>query len=423
MRRGRLWWSGRDGALLVGLCLVAGVLFMLLAGVPWLGSWKMALDWASGSAMLIGPVVAGLTAWRYSRIAGLGLAALAGQTPRGTRAWLAPAVVTWSVACGAVLLIAVVATSLALLHGSVAAPRQAVVLVLGCSVLAAQVLVGAFAGTRFPGPWAPPVAAVLVFCLTTFSSTAMIPETFRTGGVTGPLVGEVYVPSTILAQASVALALAAILLHGVRSRIAPTVSRATAVTTALAVALGAVCWAGGAASAERYRFVPVPLVCDDGGRPEVCVARETSRPLSALAAALREAAAPLRAAHVDLPARWEPELPLRPHPEGAGVLTFFDDGETSGGADRAAVLASLAAPAACAELRSSSPDLTALQAQAVLTRWLDLASRPGRSDGGELDTWLVTDEATAWAARSYAALSSCSLADLRLPAAAPRWGG
>lgn len=422
MRHGWLWWSRRDSTVLTGLCLAAGVGFMLLSGVPWLGSWKMALDWASGTAILIGPVAAGLTAWRYSQVAGLGLAGLAAQTSRGSRGWLEPALVTWLVACAVMLVIAVAATTLALFHGSVAAPSQGVILLLGWSTLAAQVLVGAFVGARFPGPWAPPVSAVLVFCLGAFSTSSIIPETFDTGGIMGPLVGEVYVLPVILAQASIGVGLAALLLLGVRSKAAPVGSRVLAVLVVLAVGVGAWSWIGGTADQSRLRAVPVPLVCDTDGAPVVCVARETSRPLHAVADALREAAEPLRAAGVTLPARWEPEVGPGRHPVHTGVLTFFDVGETSAGANRQAVLFSLASPAPCASLRSSQPDQTALQAQSVLIRWLDLAARPDRSDGGTLDTWLVTDEATTWAARTYADLASCTLADIVLPAAAPSWG-
>jgi hypothetical protein len=85
-------------------------------------------------------------------------------------------------------------------------------------------------------------------------------------------------------------------------------------------------------------------------------------------------------------------------------------------------LFSLASPAPCASFRSNHADQTALQAQSVLIRWLDLATRPSRSDGGTLDTWLLTDEATTWAAQTYPALASCTLADIVLPAAAPQWG-
>ncbi|WP_408896442.1 hypothetical protein ACJ5H2_16150 [Nocardioides sp. R1-1] len=420
MTRGWVWWSRREGALLALLCLAAGIVFMVSGGLPWLGSWKMALDWSSGSAILVGPVVAGLAAWRYSKITAVGLDVLAAQSVRGARAWLAPAAALWSLACAVVLLVALVTTSLTLTHGSVTAPRQAVILVLAGSALAAQVLLGAFVGTRFPGPWAPPVSAALVFSLGMFSSVGAIPETFRTGGVTSSLVGQGYVGRTLLAQAAVALALAAILLYAVRARIAPTASRALGAVTAIAVLVGAACWVGGPATGERYRFVPAPLVCDDRGRPEVCMARETRRPLHAVAEALRAAAAPLRDARVDLPERWVQDVPGRRHPAGAGVLRFVDIGETRARADRDAVLWSLGAPADCAAFRGYDAPPAALQAQSLLVRWLGLAADPGRSDGGDVDTWLLSAEGETWAARTYAGLASCSLDELQVPPVADR---
>ncbi len=412
-----IWWTRRETVAYLGLVLVAAAVAMFFGGTPWTGSWKMALDWASGSLALVGPVVAGAAAAVYSRLRMHDWEVLVGQSCRGPWPWLHPTVALWAIGMGAVIVAAAVSTTIAATHGSAPAPGELVVVVLSASVLASQVLIGAWLGTRFPGPWAAPIAALGVFGLGALSSAGLIPATYRPGGVTGTLAGQGYDVRSILAQSAVAIAVAAVAAAATLAVVWAVRVRMAYLTAAAAVALAVGCAVGGLGDGGRYTFVSVPLRCV-GGSPVVCMSADTTRPLRRLSAAVVMSAAPLRSLGVDLPERWVQDVPGREPDPGSGVLLFVDRGETRESVDPYAVAISLATPAPCAALRGTAPPGRALEVQSLVASWISVANgQPAPGLTGQVRTWLQSVAARSWVAPAYRHLKACDLDSLRIPTA------
>lgn len=55
--------------------------FLFSRGIPWRHEWAWALDWASGSTLILGPLVSSATAWVVARWHGV--RQLMMSTPRG----------------------------------------------------------------------------------------------------------------------------------------------------------------------------------------------------------------------------------------------------------------------------------------------------------------------------------------------------
>ena len=409
----RLW---RDPRSLMGrfaLLLAAGVVALVLGGVPWLGVWKMAIDWVAGAYVLIGPLSAGLVAWDMSRMRATRWDRVVCSTPRGLRGWLEPALTVWLIGVLADLVLAAAVTMVTLSQGSAFAPRQLAILASGASVYLLHVVIGALIGTCLPGPWAPPLAALLVLGLFVLGASSGLPELFRTGGVTGSLVGRAYDLGTLALYC--AFAIPAALLVGWATLRAVTQWRppvlAVLVAIGALVGSGIVVWG----DPERYVYVPTAVTCV-GAEPAVCMATETRRPLDAVAAELHRLAEPLVLAGATLPARWTQGVPGQAPPADSGVLIFLDAGEGASNADPRAVLVSLVNPGACPELREQVPPRHALAVQRALATWIEVHVGDRQpSSTSALGRWVITPAAEAWAVASFEKLRTCRLEGLSAP--------
>ncbi len=410
-----LWLSRPEVLVGFGILVTAAVSSMAVGGMPWTGSWKMALDWTSGALMLVGPLAAGFAAWHYSRLRRSVLATAVRQAGRGPLSWFQPAAGILAAVGTGLAATGLVATTIADRNGSAPAPHQLSILLVSLPVLASQVLIGVWLGTRFPGSSAAPVAAVGVFSLGALSSAGLIPETFRAGGVTGTLVGEEYDAVTLLAQGSVALAVAAVAGAAVLRVVWPPRQRLAPALAGLAVAGAVAAVVSGAAGAERYVFVPVDLRCAGSG-PEVCMAVETTRPLQALVGEIRAYTTPLRELGAPVPRRWVQSVPGRELPPGDGVLMFVSGGEAGAVVDRRALAISVATPADCAGFRGLTPPTEALDAQGLVADWI-LTERGGPASGLDPETvrWLGSAAASDWVLATYRSLAACDLEQIRLP--------
>jgi len=408
-----LWRERRSVLPRFGLLLAAGVVALTLGGVPWLGAWKMAIDWVAGAYVLIGPLSAGLVAWDMSRMRATGWDHVVCSTPRASRGWLEPVITIWVLGVAADLVLAAAVTAVTLSQGSAFAPRQLAILASGASVYLLDVALGAFVGTRLPGPWAPPAAALLVFGLFVLGASAVLPDLFRTGGVTGSLVGQGYDLGALALYC--AFAVPAAVLAGWATLRAVAQWRPPRVlvgfTVAALVAAGIMVWG----NPERYVFVETPITCA-GTQPTVCMATETHRPLRAVAVELDRLAAPLVDAGARLPGSWTQSIPGREPPPDSGVLVFVDSGEESATADSQAVLISLVNPGGCPELRAEVPPRGALAVQRLLATWIQVQVGDRSLDPATtVGLWVTTPAATAWAVTSFEKLRTCHFEGLRAP--------
>ena len=405
------WWTWRAMLPRFGLLLMAGVVAITLGGVPWLGIWKMAIDWVAGAYVLIGPLSAGLVAWDMSRMRATGWDRAVCSTPLGLRGWLHPVIAMWVIGVTADLVLAAIVTGVTIPLGSVVAVRQLSILVSGAAVYLLQVLIGAFLGTRAPGPWAPPLAVLLVFGLFFLGSVSVVPDLFRTGGVTGALVGQGYNLATLGLYVWFALA-AAVLLIWMTLRV---VSQWRPAVPVVVLAVGALVAAGVLVEQkpDRYVYVAAPLTCT-GSAPAVCLATETRRPLRAVSAELHRLVAPLVAAGAVLPDRWTQSIPGQQPPSDSGVLIFVDAGQGKSTADPQAVLVSVTHPAPCVQLSSPRPPPKVLVAQADLAMWIVVnAGLRGASSSSPRARWFTTPTAAAWAVDTFDKLRTCRLSEIR----------
>jgi hypothetical protein len=409
----RLWRDPRSVRDRFVLLLAAGVVALVLGGVPWLGVWKMAIDWVAGAYVLIGPLSAGLVAWDMSRMRATRWDRVVCSTPRGLRGWLEPALMMWAIGVLADLALAAAVTVVTLSQGSVFAPRQLAILASGASVYLLDVAIGAYIGTRLPGPWAPPMAALLVLGLFVFSSSSGIPDLFRTGGVTGTLVGQAYDLGTLAVYC--AFSLTAVVLVGWAtlrhvSEWRPHVVLVVAALSAL-VATGLLVQR----HPDRYVYVATPVTCF-GAEPTVCMAAETRRPLEAVAAELHRLAEPLVQAGAILPTRWTQSIGGQEVPADSGVLLFINADEGASRADSQAVLVSLVTPARCPELGSANPPARALAVRPVLATWIAVhAGDEVPNPATKVGRWVNTGGATIWAVDTFEKLRTCRLGELRAP--------
>lgn len=406
------WWDPRLIRSRFALLLVAGVAAIAVGGVPWLGSWKMAIDWVAGAYVLIGPLSAGLVAWDASRMRTTKWDRVVCSTPGGVRGWLDPVAAVWATGVAVQLVLSVVVTAVTVALGGVVVPRQLAILFSGAAVYLLLVAIGCVVGTRLPGPWAPPLAVTLTFLLCFLSGTGHIPELFRTGGVTGLLVGQVYDLSTLGLYAVCATA-AGVSLLGITLRVVsrwrPRLPTALVVGAALAVSTWHV-----AGDPERYLSVDVPLSCSDTA-PEVCMAAEADRPLPAVSAELHRLIVPLVAVGATIPERWAERYGATPLPAGVGALMLSVDDDTGTAADVDSVILSVATPADCPEYSSMNIPQRAFAVRSLLCSWLLVRNGLRPASTNRFTRWASTPRSNSWVLDTYAQLRSCQLRNLRVP--------
>ncbi|MCZ4498096.1 MAG: hypothetical protein JWQ74_649 [Marmoricola sp.] len=420
--KGLLFWDGGRRWLLPRLAALtaAGLVVLFAFGASWVGSWKMALDQATGSLALLGPAASGMAAWTYARLRDQLWDQYVAGTRRGIRGLLAPWAGVTLVGAGALALCVVIAVGAAQASGSRPVPHTLGMLLQPVAALACLTAFGALLGSRLQGWAAAPLAAAGSFLLGALSVGGTLPGIFRTGGVTGPLAGETFDRRVLITQTLVLVALTAVALLGLAG---PGARRWSSWVVA-AAAVGVVI--AGWADLERHgyeRYRPeagVPALRCAGSRPAVCLSVDTTRPLAALAAEAARQAVALRAIGVDVPARLVDVRVLRAASPGAAVLNLVDDESLVRRASTTTVARALATPRECPAYSAARPPETALIARGVLADWI--ASRAGAdaspSDPAPAEVqWLARPvaEQSAWVRETYRRLSTCDLAELTVP--------
>lgn len=421
MRTLILWAGTRRRLTLTTVMLVAvGMVAVYERGTH--ASWREALDWGTGSTVLIGPVAGGLAAWQYARMRQSSFSEFVSATPKDLRGWMGPAALVWLQASAALLVATAVATGHTALLGIPSHPGDLPILLQALAALTTYVALGACLGALVGQVWVAPVAAVLGYLLMFFSVWGLLPGTFDTGSATGSLVGNVFDGRVIALQGVAALGFAAAFLLGALSVLAAR-HRMLVALLGLGVAVGA--WALvdlDQNGHERYGYEagPIALACK-GNAPEVCVARDAPRPLEAMAREFAQQAATLEELGFDLPQRFQVFDYFRPSTPGVGVISYVNDQEARSDVDLELVARALATPAHCDEYSANTPAGDALNVHFLLQRWV--ADRIG-ADRVNPDTpfgrWMNSHEGLEWARSVYPKLAACDFTDVQIPGPARR---
>ena len=410
---------GRSRLALLGLLLCVGGIASLSRGPRWLGSWKLAVDEASGSIFLVGPVAAGIACGVYVRLRRSHVEELLHQAARPWRGWISPALGVWGLAGAAVVGLGLVMTSAASLAGSSAFPQVAWVAVPTVLALGAEVAVGALVGARVPHYWTVPWVGVGTFLLVLLTRVSVIPIVFDTGPASGELIGETFHPSWFAFQAITASGIVVAAMAGTHpqlfraSSLLWRVISATAAAAALAVLLLA------PRPLSRYELAPEAAdVCRES-RPVVCMTRDGHRPLDDLASTMESVARPLVDAGIPLPDRFVPVESRSATDRDVGMLLFADDEELAAEVDDTVAARSLAMPTRCpAYFGDRPPPQAYFSVSGFLVRWLLVrAGDENAPTDGSLASWwrLPVRQQHPWVRATYAALTSCQLEALSLP--------
>lgn len=391
---------------------LASWLAMLAHGRDWVGTWMNAVDQVVGSVVIVGPLVAGLTANLYAQRGRTSLPVLVVASAHPVRAWYAPALRFWALAA---LNLAALLGEAAVLVSTAGCPlpgRALVIVPVSCAVLVCHVLLGMVVGLRLSPRLAGAVAGVASFGAFLLAVAHLAPAAFVTGGVTGDLVGQRYRSSVVLALALIATLTMIALAVGTGWNERWAASR---VTVALVAVVGALLLGRGSVVDLDYRFVAVgaPLRCR-GAAPAVCVPQEAPRSLADAARRIHRLARPLRAAGVQLPERWDYSWGQRVRP-GSGELSLGDDGVLRSRVTDDSLVRSLAAPARCAAFSSDAVPERALDIEALLERWIAIRNGGGFGDTRVPHSWFTSPASEAWVRSTYAKLRRCDLAGLTFP--------
>ncbi len=416
-----LWSGGRRASLLEGLlAVVAGCVVLLLGRELWVGGWKVAVDWGTGTLILIGPLCAGLSALAYSTMSAKRWDPFVAGMRRGWAAWLGPSAGVWLLGVVAMLACTAGAVGIASALGAHASPVMLAAVPLVAVTLAAEVGIGGVIGASLPRAVAVPLAVVVTFLLESLSVSGTIPGIFRTGGVTGDLAGQTYDFGVLGLQAAACLAIAAACALSLAFHVFPIRHGRSFVAVGSALALGALpWWALETGQHERYTYEASPRLVCKGRAPQVCLSQDTVRPLDALSSELGRQAAPLLELGIDLPDRFVQSIPgARRGAEG--LVIFVDEGSSSSTADPKTVSLALATPNACPQFFSNRAPLRALRSRGLLADWIATQSKvpgigvPAASKEGRWLRLPIAQQAE-WLTATYAALRACRFGDLTIP--------
>ncbi len=254
--------------------LAIEIAVLLSRGIPWLGEWAWSIDWTNGTAIVTGPVVAGLAAYDYDRYRGISYAEWSNSPRWG---WLHPVPVavgnaTVGIGVHAGVLVGVLVANLAV--GAGGTPSIAILLptAVTFSMIAVCACLGVALAELVRTPLSAPLAAALLFGATIAgASQDSSLHVFRAGGVTGSLVGLTW------SRAGAAVTLAAYGSGGHRPCCWP-----FCVDRRFGIARGWRTSPRSFSSSERWRSrpLPVPIAWLSTGRRAATRVRET-RPRSA----------------------------------------------------------------------------------------------------------------------------------------------
>lgn len=419
MKSSTVWLGGVRAIVILTVALsLAGALWVIPRSSSWFGSWKQALDFAAGAPAFIGPVAAGAACLVYARLRRSAMSDLMRQDARDWWRWLRPATTVWMVAVLVLLGLAATTTTIATMAGVPSYWQTIWILLPAVAVLGAQVAIGCAVGFSTGRPWTAPLVVAGVYSIFLLTASSLIPDIFGTGGVTGPLAGEGFVPGGVLPPALVAVGVAIVVTAAAhRAMFCSTWPRR--VVVAVGVAALAIGW-NTAPNGNDARYRPVanpPLTCA-GTAPEVCVFEEIPRPLADLTRRVAQQVVALREVGAEVPARFVQSLVGWTADPTEGVVTLIGDQDVSTTVDDKAATDTLVTPAACPADYSSAPPYAAYDARHLMGRWIQVRAglRTPRADDGDR-AWLTgdADGQEEWIRTTYHHLRSCEFEKIQMP--------
>lgn len=397
------------------LLLHAAAWFAMLAhGDQWWGGWAFAVEQAAGSVIIVGPLLAGLTANAYARGRETSVPLLVVPSAHPFHGWYAPAASLWLLATANLVLLVGEAAILVTLAGPPLQPWPLLVLPVCALVLAVHALVGMVIGLQLSPRLAGAVAGTVSFGLFILAVADLAPAAFITGGATSDLVGTRYRLPVLLVLGAVAL----VMVVGVaatsgwqgrwaRTRLVVAIASFAVATVLTRADLGDL--------DRRFEATDARLQCL-GSAPEVCIPADVPRVLPAASRGMRRLAGPLRLAGVDLPERWVVFWGQRPERE-VGQLSLSSGVEFGTRVADADLIRSLTMPATCAS--GSGATQKSSDVRLLLEHWIAFRNGLGRGDTNVPAAWFASEASEEWVRSTYATLRRCDLEALRFPARIP----
>ncbi|MFC5677832.1 hypothetical protein [Aeromicrobium endophyticum] len=410
----------------VPVLVVVQAFCLLQRGTPWLGEWDWTADWAGGVTVVTGPLLAGCTAFEVLRWRTAATWSLLRQTPRGGHAaWLCALPV---LVIGVV--VHVVATASVLVATAMAGGEPRIdtgfvlVVVLPVVALAAAASIGAATAACWRSLLAVPLAAAIVFGLTAFPDRLMLPDVLKVGGTTGSLVGLTWdsrQQAAALAVLVMVSVFAVVVMHARDAVRRGPASRSIVAASAVALVAAVVLAQSVPSSRLRPSGAPIRYACTAASGTTVCLASQTSRQLAWLAAQIIRQSEPLAAIGVRLPRRYQQVVPYRRQPDGVAPILLEPDSINARRGDARRVPDLLAMPALCAaDTGEVPPPDEVFVARSAISAWLSV--RNGLSETSDyrvevFGEWLgqTAPDQQAWIRTTYAQLTACAYADVRLP--------
>jgi hypothetical protein len=387
---------------------------MLAHGDTWWGGWGFAVEQAAGSVVIVGPLLAALTANVYARRRETSLPLLVVSSLHPVRGWFAPAARLWLLAIANLLLLLAEIAVVVALAGPPLLVGSLLVLPFCVLMLGVHALIGMAIGLQLGPRLAGAVAGTVSFGLFMLTVANLAPAAFVTGGETADLVGTRYRLSvlTVLAITAIAIAVGV----AATSWWPGPAARARLLVAITSFALATVLSQSDVVDLDR-RFEPVQMSLRCGGSaPEVCVPADTPRVLPAASRGMRRLIGPLRAAGAQLPQRWVDYWGQRPDPR-VGMLALRSGAELGTRVAEADLVRSLTMPATCAGYFDDRDTQRSLDVRLLLERWIAFRNQLGNTSGAR--PWFSSPESEEWVRSTYAKLRRCDLDGLRFPVGGP----
>ena len=409
--------SDRVGTWFTALGLAAVTAFALVSYRDWPGQWPWTIDGVNGATVLTGPLTGAIAS--ALQLNANRVIAITAITRRG---WLVPMRSAWtaSLTAATVFAASVLVTSAVTLVGPHGGPIEWWALGVGLLTLTVCALGGSVAAFWVPQRLTVVAVPVAIFLLGTFAP-GVVPELLRHGPSTGSLAGLKWASDVLIGRVFALVAVGGLLVVAMLPwrRTEGRWRRLMAGFVAVCLCAIALVRLDSVSSSRLVVSDERPSRCT-GSAPAVCVSGSSIRLLKPTAEAIREPAAHLAHAGVDLPPVFEELMPSR---RGDGAHGMLEIGRTAQpGSRHGAGL--LMTPAPCPQWfdRSKPPAGVVFEAQGLLVEWVVAQQgEPIQPTSTEMRRWLTdvdSKAATAWVVATYASLRACRFEQITMP-----WAG
>jgi hypothetical protein len=384
---------------------------ILVSTRDWVGSWKMAYDWASGTLLIVGPIVGALSAITYAHMRRTSTLSLMAASTRRV-AILLPAASLWLIYVLSTALVMSEMTALAVVKHVPVIPAQLANLPFLAALSFAQVAIGAYIGLLFREVWAGILAIVVLFLASILASVHFLPQVFVPGSTTGSLVGQEYRLSAMAILALSSIGLAVIACVALFRQVGMVGRLSSTVALVVGVALFCVGYAPNLNLDGRLKYVDVQFDCE-GEAPSLCVASETPLPARPGSEELGRLAKPLVSIGVKLPSRWFEQIPGRRGPDDTGMFIFTNASDSSGRLRREDAVLALTLPAQC-KFDQYEPE-GSIDSRRLLATWIAVRNDFDVTVDRPTAKWARSADSDSWVRATYGHLRSCKLSQLGLP--------